>query len=168
MKKMLLFLIGLILMSGCTNGAALDQIKIDIYKSMYTDILNATSFKTSSSYFLLTTSLSDLGDTTYRYDIIIDEAKVAMYDVSILAIQDDGSLVISENMMPSVGIFEDVTYYMIPYQVNKTAHYVQGFALNGVSVTLPIRLKILVKWKDALNREYSEFFNFSLTLPSTT
>jgi len=168
MKKMLLVLLCLGLMSGCSNSAALDQIKIDIYKSMYTDILNATSFKTSSSYFQLSTSLNVLGDNTYRYDIVIDEAKVAMYDVSVLAIQDDGSLVISENMMSSVGIFEDVTYYMIPYQVNTVAHYVKGFALNGVSVTLPIRLKILVKWKDALNNEYIEYFNFSLTLPATT
>lgn len=165
MKKALLLLMSLILMSGCSNSAQLDQIKIDTYKSMYTDILNASDFKSSSEYFSIEASLNDLGDSSYRYDVIIDQAKVAMYDVDILVIVDDGSLVISDKMMPSVGIFEDITYYMIPYQVNTAAHYVQGIALNGLSTSLPVRIKVLVKWKDDLNKAFIEYFDFSLVLP---
>ncbi|NTW95710.1 MAG: hypothetical protein HGB31_03725 [Erysipelotrichaceae bacterium] len=168
MKKVLPILFALVLMSGCSNSAQLDQIKIDTYKSMYTDILNASDFKTSSQYFSIEASLTDLGDSSYRYDVIIDEAKVAMYDVDILVIQDNGSLVISDKMMPSIGVFEDVTYYMIPYQVNTLAHYVKGIALNGISESLPVRLKVLVKWKDDLNKPYIEYFDFNLVLESTT
>jgi hypothetical protein len=153
-------------MSACSNSAQLDQIKIDTYKSMYTDILNASDFKTKSEYFSIESSLSDLGNASYRYDVIVDQAKVAMYNVEILVIVDDGSLVISDKMMPSVGIFEDITYYMIPYQVNTPAHYIEGIALNGVSVNLPIRLKVLVKWKDDLNKPFIEYFDFSLVLPT--
>lgn len=165
MKKALLFLMSLVLMSGCSNSAQLDQIKIDTYKSMYSDILNAPEFKTVSEYFSIESSLNDLGDSSYRYDVIVDQAKVAMYNVKILVIVDDGSLVINDNMMPSVGIFEDITYYMIPYQVNTTAHYVEGIALNGVSLSLPVRLKVLVKWKDDLNKSFIEYFDFSLNIP---
>jgi len=167
MKKALLLLMSLILMSGCSNSAQLDEIKIDTYKSMYTDILNASDFKSSSEYFSIEASLNDMGDASYRYDVIIDQAKVAMYDVDILVIVDDGSLVISDKMMPSVGIFEDITYYMIPYQVNTAEHYVQGIALNGLSESLPVRVKVLVKWKDDLNKAFIEYFDFSLVLPIT-
>jgi len=165
MKKMLLILVGLLLMIGCSNSAQLDQIKIDTYVSMYTDILNASDFKSSSEYFSIQASLNDLGNSSYRYDVIIDQAKVAMYNVEILVIVDDGSLVISDKMMPSVGIFEDITYYMIPYQVNTAAHYVEGIALNGVTGTLSVRLKVLVKWRDDLNKPFIEYFDFNVALP---
>jgi hypothetical protein len=167
MKKVLPILFVMILMSGCSNSAQLDQIKIDTYKSMYTDILNASDFKITSEFFSIEASLTDLGDSSYRYDVIIDEANVAMYDVDILVIQDDGSLVISDKMMPSIGIFEDITYYMIPNQVNTLAHYVKGLALNGVSESLPVRLKVLVKWKDDLNKPFIEYFDFNLVLEPT-
>jgi uncharacterized protein YceK len=166
MKKALLFLMSLMLMSGCSNSAQLDQIKLDTYTSIYTDILNASDFKTESDYFSIEFLLADLGNSSYRYDVIIDQAKVAMYNVEILVIVDDGSLVISDKMMPSVGIFEDITYYMIPYQVNTAAHYIEGIALNGVASNLPVRLKAVVKWKDDINKPFIEYFDFSLVLPS--
>lgn len=151
------------LLGACSSSTKADQLKFDTYTTMYTDLLNATGFKTSSTYFTLTPTLTDIGGSVYRYDVIIDEPKVAMYDVKILLIQDDGSLVISDNMMPSIGIFEGKTYYMIPFQVNKDANYVQGFDLNGVSSTLPVRLKMVVQWKDNLNNEFIEYFQFELT-----
>lgn len=163
-KTSLIFLI-LMLMSGCASGISADQLKIETYKTMYTDILNATGFKTASDYFAVSATLSVLGSGSYRYDVIVDEAKVAMFDVEILLIQDDGSLVISDTMMPSLGIFEDKTYDMIPYQVNKEANVVQGIDLNGLSSTLPVRLKMVVQWKDANSTVFKEYFRFELTLP---
>jgi len=166
MKKLSLFFLVLILMSGCASGISADQLKIETYKTMYTDILNATGFKTASDYFAVNAVLSDLGSGSYRYDVIVDEAKVAMYDVEILLIQDDGSLVISDTMMPSLGIFEDKTYYMIPFQVNTEANVVQGIDLNGLSSALPIRLKMVVQWKDANNAVFKEYFQFELNVPA--
>ena len=162
MKKLSILFLSLILLAACSDSAAQDKMKIESYKTMYTDILNATGFKSSSDYFSVSASLNDLGGGSYRYDVIVDEAKVAMYDVEILLIQDDGSLVISDTMMPSVGIFEGLTYYMIPYQVNTKANYVKGFDLNGISSVVPIRLKMVVHWKDAQTKEFKEYFQFTL------
>lgn len=166
MKKLSALFLCLILLAACSNTASQDRLKIETYKTMYTDIFNAISFKSRSDYFSVSATLNDLGNGTYRYDVIVDEAKVAMYDVKILLIQDDGSLVISDKMMPSVGIFEGVTYYMIPFQVNTDANYVKGFGLNGVSSLIPIRLKMVVQWKDALNKVTKEYFEFTLN-PNT-
>lgn len=165
MRKLTIIFMTLILLSGCASGISEDQLKIETYKTMYTDIFNATVFKTASDYYAVSAALSDLGSGSYRYDVFVDDAKVAMYDVEILLILDDGSLVISDNMMPSIGIFEGKTYYMIPYQVNTEANYVQGFNLNGLASALPVRLKMVVQWKDANNTIFKEYFRFELTLP---
>ncbi len=158
----------LILFSGCSNAVTQDQLKIETYQTYYTDIFNATLFKTSSDYYSIAVSSNDLGNSSYRYDVIIDQPKVAMYDIHILLIQDDGSLVISKTMMPSIGVFEDITYYMIPNQINADAHYVKGFNLNGLSSTIPIHLKMLVSWKNALNKTSKEYFEFMLdVIPPT-
>jgi hypothetical protein len=53
---------------------------------------------------------------------------------------------------------------MIPNQVNSEAHYVKGFDLNGVSSVVPVHLKVVVIWKDALNKSYKEYFDFNLDL----
>ena len=163
MKKLSALFLSLLLLAGCSNAASQEKLKIETYKTMYTDILNASAFKTSSDYFSVSASINDMGNGTYRYDVIVDEAKVAMYDVEILLIQDDGSLVISDKMMPSVGIFEGLTYYMIPYQANAEANYVKGFGLNGISSLVPIRLKMVVRWKDAQTKAFEEYFQFTLT-----
>lgn len=163
MKKIIVLILSLFLVSGCSGITTADKLELETYKSMYTDIFNATSFKTSSNYFSIGTSLTFLSEANYRYDVVIDAPKVAMYDVEILLIQDNGSLVFSQTMMPSVGIFEDKTYYMVPYQVNPKANFEKGFALNGISVSAPVRLKMAVSWKDALNKQYKEYFDFTLS-----
>lgn len=162
MKKIIVLFLSLVMMSGCTNAAQQERLKFESYKALYTDVLNAKDLKTSSFFFYIEYSVTDLGNQTYRYDVIIDRPQVAMYDVEILLIHDDGSLVISETMMPSVGIFEDKTYYMIPNQINKPANYVQGFALNGISNMRPIHLKMVVSWKDASTKQIKEYFDFTL------
>ncbi len=150
------------MMCGCSNVAQQEKLKFESYKTLYTEVLNAKELKTSSYYFYIEHSVTDLGNQTYRYDVIIDRPQVAMYDVEILLIHDNGSLVISETMMPSIGIFEGKTYYMIPNQVNRPANYVEGFALNGISNMRPIHLRMVVSWKDALTKQYREYFAFTL------
>lgn len=162
MKKLSALFMVLVLLVGCSSTTAQDKNKIETYKTMYLDILNSTGFKSSSIYFTITPSLTQLSESQFRYDLVIDQAKVAMYDIHILLIQDDGSLVVSDQMMPSIGIFEDETYTMIPNQINKEDGFVEGFGLNGVSASRPIRLKMVIMWKDALNVNYKEYLALNL------
>lgn len=162
MKKLSALVLVLVLLAGCSNTAAQDKNKLETYKTMYTDILNSTSFKSSSTFYTITASLTALSDTEFRYDLIIDRAMVAMYDIHILVIQDNGSLVISDQMMPSIGVFENLTYTMIPNQINKEDNFVEGFGLNGVSAMRPIRLKMVIQWKNALNVTTKEFIAITL------
>lgn len=146
MKQLLTILLVLSLMA-CTSTDR-DAIKSDHYKALYTELLNKLDTTPSSVYFTVNTSLTALDGARYRYDVFIDEPQVAMYDLEILVIVDNGSLVISETMMPSIGVFDDKEYHMLPYQVNPENGFVKGFGLNGISDQSTVKLKILVSWKD--------------------
>jgi hypothetical protein len=142
MKQLLTILLVLSLMA-CTSTDR-DAIKSEHYKTLYTELLNQLDTTQSSVYFTLSATLT----ARFRYDVFVDEPQVAMYDVEILVIVDNGSLVISETMMPSVGVFDDKEYHMLPYQVNPENGFVKGFGLNGISDQSTVKLKILVSWKD--------------------
>jgi hypothetical protein len=163
MKKFALLLLALSLMSGCTMTNE-DEVRYDIYKTTYQSILNTTVFKSSSQNFAISATLSDLGNGNIRYDVFIDDPKIAMYDIEILAIVDNGLLIVSDTMMPSVGIFEDVEYNLIPYQINTERGYQKGFNLNGITDSPKVTLKVLVTWKDYFKiKSYKETFQFDLS-----
>jgi hypothetical protein len=111
--------------------------------------------------------MNKLSETEYRYDVIIDNPRVAMYDIEVLVIVNDKSLQISKEVMPSVGIFESGEYNLVPYQINLKSGYSKGFGLSGTVKTATVELKALVLWYDYakvsqqreyfdLNAQYSE------------
>lgn len=152
-----------ILLVGCSNSETLIKEKFETYKLNYQSILNTTQFKSSSSSFVITTNITDLNDGNFRYDVFVDEPKIAMYDIEILAIVDNGLLLISDEMMPSIGIYEDAEYNLIPYQVNTELGFQEGFNLNGIVNTETINLKVLVMWKDYFKiKTEREYFSFEL------
>lgn len=162
-KRFVLVLVGLIALSGCTSNASLD-VAFENYRIHYQSILNNPIFVSESNYFNVEATIEALSDGRFRYDIFIDQPRVAMYDVEILAIVDEGLLVISDQMMPSIGIFETQTYDLIPFQVNAERGFYKGFNLNGVVEREPIDLKILVMWKDYFKiRSFREYVAFELS-----
>ena len=81
------------------------------------------------------------------------------------AIVDNGLLLVSDKMMPSVGLFEDESYRLIPYQVDVDLGYHKGFNLNGIVDTDKINLKVVVMWKDYFEiKTEREYFSFDLSV----
>jgi len=164
MKKIGLSLLLILSLSACVSNSN-EELTYQIYKTTYQSILNTTSFQTSSQNFNINVTLTDQGNGNVRYDLFVDEPKISMYDIEILAIVDTGLLVVSEAMMPSIGIFEDAQYHMIPYQINADYGYQKGFNLNGVITSRQLTLKVLVMWKDYFKiRTYKETFKFDISL----
>lgn len=163
MKRLMLLLMVLSLTACTTNDR--DAIASEHYKALYSELLNKLDTASASVYFSLEATLSALDGARYRYDVFIDEPQIAMYDIEILVIVDDGSLVISETMMPSVGVFDEKAYHMLPYQVHPEKGFVKGFGLNGITDQPTVKLKILVSWKDVNRIEtFKQFIGLNLSV----
>jgi hypothetical protein len=157
MKRILILLLSLSLLGACASTNK-DIIKSEHYKALYTELLNQLSVEQASPYFKVSATLNPLSGARYRFDVFVDEPQIAMYDVEILVIVDNGSLVIPETMMPNVGIFDDKEYHMLPYQLNAENGFVKGFGLNGIVETSSVKLKILVSWKDVNRMHLNKAF----------
>ena len=165
MRKYVIGVLICLLLAGCNQSDIVLKEKYETYKLHYQSILNTTQFKTSSENFSIEASLVKITDGQYRYDVFVDEPKIAMHDVEILVIVDNGLLLVSDKMMPSVGLFEDESYRLIPYQVDVDLGYHKGFNLNGIVDTDKINLKVVVMWKDYFEiKTEREYFSFDLSV----
>ena len=149
MRKLLLALFILISASACQSAAQKQSaINLQRYNAYYNAILNNEKFQNSSDYYYISTIMNKLSDTEYRYDVIVDNPRIAMYHVEILVIENNKSLEVSDLVMPSVGIFETKEYNMVPFQINLKSGFTEGFGLSGTVKTPTTNLKVLVLWYD--------------------
>lgn len=162
MKKIILLFLLLSLL-GCSNSkeSAKERDSITKYESYLTTLVEQDRFTDSSYYYDITAYLNELSDGTTRYDVIIENPQIAMYDIEVLVVESTAKR--SDTLIyPCVGIFEEESYTMIPFQKNEEEGYVEAFLLSGISATQEPVLNVLVTWKDysKLNtyREFIKLF----------
>ena len=80
MRKYVIGVLICLLLAGCNQSDIVLKEKYETYKLHYQSILNSTQFKQTSSNYNISTSLTALSDGNYRYDVFVDEPKIAMYD----------------------------------------------------------------------------------------
>ena len=160
MKKLLLFSILCLFLSACQNNETSDtQRKQERYIRHYEEVIENTIFSSrNAAPFDISVAMNRLADGTYRYDIIIDNPKVAMYNIEIIAIENNISYQNATKLMPTFGIFDSTAYNMIPYQTNVDNGYVKGIIVSGVTADTTINLKIKVTWTDYSRVESSRIF----------
>ncbi|MBR2811809.1 MAG: hypothetical protein IKD69_10545 [Solobacterium sp.] len=164
MKKMLLIcLTAVTILTGCRPKTTADDANLDAYRTYFDSIVYNSQFTSSSEYYSISTEMVKIREGSFRYYVFFDEPQVSMYDVIILAIENDMAYN-EEKMMPSIGIF-DSRYSMIPYQVNLDEGYVKGIVISGECSEPQLQLKIMVEWKDH-NRAntYREFHQLNLSV----
>ncbi|MBE6114736.1 MAG: hypothetical protein E7191_06605 [Erysipelotrichaceae bacterium] len=166
MRRIMLLLIALLL-CGCSyqNNDSKERDSITKYESYLATLVEQDRFTDSSYYYDIEAYLNPLNDGTIRYDIIIENPQVAMYDIEILAVESIAKR--SDTIIyPCVGIFEEESYTMIPFQKNEEEGYVEAFLLSGISGVQSPVLNVLVTWTDysKLNT-YREFIKLFPTIP---
>lgn len=171
MKRVVISLCALFLMlTGCSSKRntlsadhTVNQSQMEIYETYYDAVMNADSYMEESENYTISTEMNKVPDGTYRYYVIFDEPKTAMFNCIILAVENDISYKDADKMMPSAGIF-DTPSNMIPNQVNYDDGYVKGIALSGETDQNSVDLKILVQWTNQDGSHTSrEFIHRSLT-----
>lgn len=163
MKKLILILTSVLLLQGCSFSDKQNYSKkVEQYESYYQTVLDNDKFSDSSPYFAIKVDM-DKVDEGYVYEIIVDEAKIAMYDVKIMVVENRKDYNDEDKMMPSAGIFDDQVYNVIPNQSRIEKGYMSGFQLLGETNEDAINLEVLVIFNDyrKLNT-YREFMEFDL------
>lgn len=154
MRRLLICLFSFaLILSGCVirrndSGTAAQTA----YEGYYKAIEDNERFIGRSLYYTISAQMSNMPDGTHRYYVFLDNAQVSMYDVTMMAVENDVPFEDSKKMMPSVGIFDSRDYSLIPYQANADAGYVKGLVLGGECEEKEVKLKLMVEWKDR-NRE---------------
>jgi len=162
-KLIILTMICLFLISGCSKSDSLDEIKLEKYAYIYQTISDNDSFSNTPVFYDMDVTMSKQKDNTYRYDIIIDNPQIAMYDIQVMAIENNTEYSMSNKMMPNIGIFDDSQYNMVPYQIDAERGYMKGIAISGTTEESLINLKIRISWKDYLMVvESKEYYSITI------
>lgn len=164
MRKIGYILLILLLTSACQSAAQKQYASnLQRYNAYYTALLNNDKFLDNSDNFDITAVMNKLSETEYRFDVIVDNPRIAMYDIEILVIESGKSLEISSQIMPSIGIFEAGEYNLVPFQINLKSGFTEGFGLSGTVAKTIANLKVLVLWHDyAKVTQKREYFELSV------
>ncbi len=171
MRKLTMIILLASILSGCQwfDNDEIDQAKFQRYSAYYTSVFDNDRFVLASEYYDLEVVMNKINDNEYRYDVIIDSPKIAMYAIEIMVVENNITPELAAKMMPTIGIFEDLEYNLIPYQVNIEKGYVKGLIVSGISNDPMINLKIMVLWRDYAKLQVTrEFFDVNKTYDDGT
>ena len=125
-KKILLCLL-CFLMCGCTKDMSLEDQSFEIYKEIKNNILKQTLFD-STDDFQVSLIYNKINDE-YRYDIIIDQPKNVMYDITAMSYAKEAE----EEMCPNIGIFDYEPFHLKKDYINKKECFYKGIQLSGTT-----------------------------------
>lgn len=143
MKK-IIWLLCILLIGGCQ--------KEDPYQQKLEAIQTATDFQFDSDHFKIALKVTSLENNRYRYDVIINEPKIAMEQIQAIAFcnQEEG------NVSPSIGFLADDVCHLVPNQIDKANHYFAGIDLSGVATKATFEVKVWVSYLHE-NQIYEEY-----------
>jgi len=160
-KKLIAASLSALLLTGCAPKNTTDVTR---YETYYRAIEENTKFLSSSENYTVSAEMTQWDDGTYRYYVIFDEPKTAMYDIVIMAVEDGRPYEEAVKMMPSSGVF-DAPSSMIPGQINSKSGYVKGVIVSGECEEDSIDLDFMVEWKDKGKKDtVREFLSFTLNM----
>lgn len=150
MKKLLVLLLIILCLCGCQEIATENVDPDQRYFDMINTIKEHEVFINTSNYYDVSVEMAKI-EEGYRYYVTIDNARIALYDIEAMAIEQDVDY--SNTMAANIGIFEEKEYSMIPNQKNPEKGFVSGLVMSGVSELPETTLYIYVSFKNA---DYSE------------
>ena len=160
MKKAGIILLLLLVLCGCQEDGKQKADPDERYMYIIEMIGEHESFQEVSNYFDIATDMAKI-EKGYRYYITIDNPRIAMYDIEMLAVEKGVDY--RNNMAANCGIFEDKEYHMVPNQSNIDQGFVKGIVISGVSASPETTLYVFVQFKNSDYSTYmSEYFKLDV------
>lgn len=160
MKKIIISLLVLLVLCGCSKNNA-QKANEEKYLDYCDLLMTHEEFKDRSEFFDVTSDITST-EEGYRYYIIIDNPKIAMYNIEAIALEKEVDY--TKNMAASIGIFEENKYTFIPNQANPDDGFVKGVSISGLTTNPSPTLYLLVEWNDVgLNITKREFIKVNIS-----
>ena len=146
MKRFLGLCVAMLLLCACQKDETRVAVDEARYLGMIELIESCDAFLPGSNNFDIHTEMAKT-DEGYRYYVVIDNPRSALYDVEAIVLVDGVDH--EENMAASIGLFEETEYSLIPNQTNPDKGYVAGIVMSGSSEAKDLKLSVLVQWKNS-------------------
>ena len=162
MKRFLgVLLAGLIILSSCSTADEDTTTSSEYYYDMLDLLISVESFSSEPVYYDITVDMAKVDDG-YHYYVIVDNAKIAMYNIQVMAIVAGEDY--SETMAANVGIFEGVSYTMIPNQTNVDDGYVAGLSISGLTDEAEATIDVIVRYSTSdMQTVIREYYRYTVT-----
>lgn len=156
-KLLVLSIAAIVLLSACSRNDTSEKDFMNTYNSFVDSILDNNGSESKDIPFTHSINVVKESSGEYRYEITIDNPKVAMYNIQMMVVDKN-----SKSEYPFIGLLpEDDVYSMIPFQENKDKSFVKGILLSGISTNSKFTLNVQVSWKDyAQVNTHTVFFNY--------
>ena len=149
MKKLIIMMCLSLALVGCRKPVSPDENRRQKYESYITAIEDNENKLTISNNYDITIAINRISDSEYRYDVIIDNPRIAMYGVEVLVVERSiVGTVNGDKLMPCFGIFEDNIYNMLPNQHDIEKGFPKGITVGGVTNQSEITVYVLVAWTE--------------------
>ena len=164
MRKKLFVILCMLLCTGCRITNQKPAVKGETsYEGYYRSIEGNEKFQEYSLYYDISAEMTTLADGSHRYYIFLDSPQIAMYDVTMLAVEDEIPYESAKKMMPNIGVFETADYSLIPFQSNSKAGFMKGLVISGECEADSVNIRMLVEWSDkTIENSRREYLAFSL------
>lgn len=126
MRRYLVICMLLCFMAGCTTHQDIDPAMQE-----YNQIEeNIRKYKTYDEQFPFEINLIfNQIENEWRYDLVIDNPDVNMYDIKVLSYCQSQK----DQICPSIGIFDEEVYNLKPNYISKNEGYYKGIQLSGIT-----------------------------------
>ncbi len=148
MKKLILIL-SILLLTACSMTS--NSTSYDSYYEIKDNLISQNEFNDEYPFnvYVVYNELDDY----YRYDVIIDEAEVNMYDITAMAYCGEDT-----TTCPVIGLFDEEPYHLIPNVIDKENNIYKGIQLSGTCDQIGTIKLYISYYLDEYDTKFQEYY----------